>query len=149
MVCICTYAADVISRQNFQDKKYCCKVLITFIVKPYPAIFFLKMSSAYYVCYKCSNTPEYFYYGSIHYEPWSEGSLRSSLIWVHIYCTIGYLSSTYAYVRGDGNCREWHTTGLDLPPSPREIHKWLYFSLGNLVWNLLEIWVQLLLEQVP
>ena len=89
-------------------------MLITFIVKPYPAIFYLKNV----ICLlwllqisKCS--PEYFYYGSKHYESWSDGSLKSSLIWVHIVCTIGYHSSTYAYDRGDGNCREWHTTGLD------------------------------------
>ena len=42
--------------------------------------------------FKC--TPDDFYRGVKHYEPKSDCSLRSSLIWDHIVCNIGYQSTS-------------------------------------------------------
>ena len=57
-----------------------------------PVIFFvLNMLSALYVCCIYSSALQTrFYHGSKQYEIWSDWSLGTSLIWVHIVCNTGY-----------------------------------------------------------
>ena len=49
---------------------------------------------------------DFIIHGSKHYEPWSDCSFGSSLIWVHIVCNIGYLK-TEADEIADGKCSDW------------------------------------------
>ena len=55
--------------------------------------FGLKILSAFYdFCKYSSALHTRFYDGSKHYKPWSDYSLGSRLIWVHIVCNIAYLN---------------------------------------------------------
>ena len=82
-------------------------------VNPYPATIFyvLKISSAFYVCCIYSSTLQTrFDHGSKQYGPWSDCSLGSRLILVHIVCNIGNLR-TYAEERANCKRRDWQENG--------------------------------------
>ena len=68
-----------------------------------PTFFVLKIS-AYHFCFIYSYALQIiFYHGSKHYEPSSDCSLGSSLVWAHSVCNIVY-QSTQADERSDKSC---------------------------------------------
>ena len=99
------------NNEYFWKRRTCTYILDTNI-NHYPATIFVpKKSSAFTsAAYIQVHIRLYFFHGNKQYEPWSDCSPGSSLIWVNIVCNIGYLK--YKQMRKQQTSCDWLEKGL-------------------------------------